>query len=274
MEAALAFPVFFFCVLYLLQMFLVLEAELSIAQAGITTVREVAEVSYVTERLKKGESAIPEKILSVFDYKLIRDATVTAVFYERCDRELLTRAGVARGLGGMWTDTQVQGERTEFRVYFRVAPQNALFQGSRGYYCSFLVGRNWTGEGELKREKKEEKKEEVAYLADNATVYHLDSFCQYINIKAQGVSTADIGRQRNASGAKYYPCEFCKPSLGGEAFLYITKYGTRYHALSSCSAIERNPREVPLAEAKEQYRLCKKCEQRHAEKKEQEEKTE
>lgn len=271
-EAALAFPVFFFCVLYLIQMFLVLQAELSVSQAGITTARETAAVSYVTERLKKGENAVAEKILSVFDYKLIRDAAATAVFYERCDRDLLLRAGVAQGLGGIWTDTEVLGSQTRYRIWFRVAPANALLLQGRGYYCISLVARAWTGEGELKKKQKEAEEEQEAqkkaYLADNATVYHLDAECHYINIKAQAVAAEQIGNERNDSGAKYYACEFCKPGLLARSFVYITKYGTRYHALSTCSAIERNPKEVSLEEAAEKYRLCKKCEQKNAAQKE------
>lgn len=262
-EAALAFPVFFFCVLYLLQMFLVLQAELAAAEAGLTSARDAAVVSYAAERLKKGESAIPEKILSVFDYKIVRDAAATAVFYERVDRQLFKRAGVAQGIGGLWTDTQMQGKKLQFQIYFSVQPGNALFPKSRGYYCISLMARPWTGEGELKKEQAgQEQAQEKAYLAENATVYHLYADCTYINIKTQAVASKEINSQKNASGAKYYACEFCKPVLGKTDFVYITVFGTRYHALSSCSAIERRPREVSLEEAKENYRLCTKCEKK------------
>lgn len=258
-EAAFAFPAFFFAVLYLIQMFVVLQAELAIAEAGLVSAREAAAFSYAAERLADGEVAAADKVFALFDKKIVRDGTATALFYGRCDRELLKLAGVAEGLGGIWVDTSKEEEKVRLSIHYRVKPENALFPRKQVYYCLRLVYRNWTGEGK-EAKKEEEGIAQKVYLADYATVYHLDKNCTYIHIKVSGVPSGKIGGERNASGAKYYPCEFCEPVLRENEVVYVTLYGTRYHALSSCSAIKRSPRECSLEEVKDEYRVCKKCE--------------
>lgn len=257
-EAAFAFPVFFFAVLYLVQMFVVLQSELAIAEAGIVSAREAAVFSYTAERLADGETAAADKLFALFDKKIVRDGAATALFYGRCDKKLLKLAGVAEGLGGIWVDTSKEEEKVQLSIHYRVKPENALFPRKQAYYCLHLVYRNWTGEGKG-AEREEEPATQKVYLADYATVYHLDKNCTYINIKVSSVLSGKIGEARNASGAKYYPCEFCEPVLRENEAVYVTLYGTRYHALSSCSALKRSPRECPLEEVKDEYRVCKKC---------------
>lgn len=260
-EASLAFPVFFFSVLYLIQMFLVLQAELSLGQAGIESARDAAAFAYAAGRLSDGEAVQAKKLFELFDKELVRDAAFTAVFYARGDKELQKRAGVAQQVGGLWVDTERENGEVRMRVYYSVKPSNVLFPDSGDYYCLRFLYRPWTGEG--KQEKKPAQngngQEIKAYLADNATVYHLDKNCTYINIKVSAVFGDKVEQERNAGGGKYYPCEFCEPVAQKNVAVFITKYGTRFHGVSSCSAIERTPRECPLEEAKEKYRGCKKC---------------
>ena len=259
-EASVAFPVFFFAVMYLLQMFAVLRAELVIAEAGIASARDAAAFSYAAERLEDGENVAAEKLFALFDKKLVKDAAFTAVFYGRCDAEVMQYSGVAQKLGGMWVTTETSEETVRLTVYYRVRPVNPLFPDRASYYRQRFVYRNWTGVGKQKvQETVENAADQVAYLAENATVYHLDKTCTYIKIKATAVMAEKIGNERNASGAKYYACEFCEPVLMENGTVYITKYGTRYHAVSSCSAIRRTPGECALEEAKAKYPACKKC---------------
>lgn len=259
-EASVAFPVFFFAVLYLLQMFTVLRAELSVAQAGITSAREVAAFSYVAERLADGENAVADTVLEVFDQKIVRDATLTGVFYGRCDEELLKQAKVAQGLGGIWVNSEENDERTWAEIFYRVSPANVLAEQNSKYYVLRLVYRNWTGEGgEEKSGNSSEEKPDTVYMTDHGKVYHVKRDCSYIKIDVTGVWAEQIDKERNASGAKYYACEFCSPVLINGSQVFITEYGTRYHARSTCSAISRNVKECSLADVKATYAACSKC---------------
>ena len=259
-EASVAFPVFFFAVLYLLQMFTVLRAEVSVAQAGITSAREAAAFSYVAERLAEGENAVAETVLEVFDQKIIRDATLTGVFYTRCDEELLKQAKVAQGLGGIWVNSEETDEKVRTEFFYRVNPANVLTEQKSKYYVMRIVYRNWTGEGGEKKKGETSKEEkETVYMTEHGKVYHVKRDCSYIKIDVMGVWAEQVDRERNESGAKYYACEFCSPVLTKGTQVFITEYGTRYHARSTCSAIRRNVKEYSLTEVKEKYPACSKC---------------
>lgn len=257
-EASVAFPIFFFAVLYLLQMFTVLRAELSVAQAGIASAREAAAFSYVAERLAEGEHAIAETVLEVFDQKIIRDATLTGVFYSRCDEELLKQARVAQGLSGIWINSEKEDELTRAEIFYKVNPANVLREQKSRYYVLRLVYRNWTGEGG-EEENTPEDKPDTVYMTKHGKVYHLKRDCSYIKIDVIGVWGEQIGEERNESGAKYYACEFCSPVVTKGVQVFITEYGARYHARSTCSAISRNVKECSLAEVEEKYAVCSKC---------------
>lgn len=260
-EAAVAFPVFFFAVLYLLQMFSVLRAEVVIAEAGITSAREAAAYSYAAERLADGENAVAETLLDLFGRKVVRNATITGVFYGRCDLAVLKQAGVAQGGSGIWVDTTEAGEKMQVEIYYRVKPANVLSEERGSFYVMRLVYRNWTGErgtGDAAGPNAEQEKETV-YMTEHGKVYHLDKNCSHIKIEVKEVLSGQIEEERNSSGAKYYACEFCSPVIKNGGKVYITEYGTRYHALSSCSAIKRNVKECFLEDVQKTYNPCSRC---------------
>lgn len=255
----MAFPVFFFAVLYLLQMFTVLRAEVSVAQAGITSAREAAAYSYAAERLAEGESAVAETVLEVFDRNIVRDAVLTGVFYSRCDEELLTHARVAQGLGGIWVNSEETGEKVRTEILYRVNPANVLTKQESKYYVMRLVHRKWTGEGGREVEDVPGEEKETVYMTEHGKVYHVKRDCSYIKIDVIGVWGEQVDKERNESGAKYYACEFCSPVAVKGTQVFITEYGTRYHARSTCSAIQRNVKECLLDEVKDKYPVCSKC---------------
>ena len=263
-EASVAFPVFFFAVLYLLQMFLVLRAELMIAEAGITAVREIATYSYAAERLAEGENAVSDKLLEIFDQKLVKDASLTAVFYAGCDNKVLEEGRVAQGLGGIWVSTEEEGDKVQAKILYKVKPLNVWESEKGRYYTLHLVYRPWTGEGELGGEGGlAEEAGTVVYMTRYGTVYHRDRNCTYIKINTSPISVFSVENERNEGGARYYPCELCRPER--IETVYITSYGTRYHEYSSCSAIRREVQEVLLEKVKENYRACSKCGEKEAE---------
>lgn len=258
-EASVAFPVFFFAVLYLIQMFSVLRAEVAIAEAGITSAREISVYSYATERLAEGEVAQADKLLSLFDQKIVRDASMTALFYARCDQRILEEGKVAQGLGGIWVNTEEDGDRVRASIQYRVTPVNVWKPEKGRYYTMRIVYRPWTGDKEAGGTGSPEQTQDtgIVYVTKYGTVYHVDRNCTYIKIDTREIHTDRLENERNESGAKYYPCEFCSPSACVE--VYITDYGTRYHSTSSCSAIRRQVMEVSLEKVKDTHRSCSKC---------------
>lgn len=259
-EASVAFPVFFFAVIYLLQMFCVLRAELVIAEAGLASVREAAAYSYVAERLAEGENAVAETLLDIFDQKIVRDAAMTTMFHAYCDKEILKQARVAQGYSGIWVDTEADGEITRAEIYYWVKPANVLTEGRGRFYVMRLVYRNWTGEGGAQSDVSDHIEDKTTvYMTEHGTVYHQKQTCSYIKIDVNAVRAEYVGEKRNSSGAKYYACEYCEPVLQKGGQVYITEYGTRYHGFSTCSAIARKVKECDLEEVKDTYPACSRC---------------
>lgn len=259
-EASVAFPVFFFAVMYLVQMFYVLQAEVVIAEAGLTAAREAAAYSYVAERLADGENAVAETLLDIFDQKIVQDVAMTTMFHARCDTEILKQARVAQGYSGIWVDTESSGEKTYAEIYYRVTPSDVLTTVGGRFYVMRLAYRDWTGEGGVQAESGEDTEDkETVYMTEHGRVYHKKRTCSYIKIDVSPVLSEFVGEKRNASGAKYYACEFCTPVLRQGTQVFITEYGTRYHAVSTCSAIKRTVKECDLDEVKDAYPACSRC---------------
>ncbi len=262
-EASMAFPVFFFAVVYLLQMFSILRAELMIAEAGITSVRDAAAYAYAAERLAEGDAAVADTLLEFFDRKIVRDVAMTSVFYGRCETEILEQGNVAQEPGGMWVTTEEEGDKTRVEIHYRVTRGNSLVKKQNKYYMMRLVYRNWTGEGGDTGGDGSGTAAGagIVYVTEHGTVYHKKRSCTHIKIEVTAVDGGQVTKERNSAGQAYSACEFCEPGRKTGKNVYITKYGTRYHAVSSCSAIHRNVKECSLEEATEKYRPCSRCAQ-------------
>lgn len=255
-EASFAFPVFFFAVFYLLQMFTILRGELNIATAGISSAREVAAFSYAGERLTDGDDGIASKLLQVFNHDVIKDASVTGLLLLRCDRTLLGQAGMGEGYAGFWADTKEENGKTKVEIAYRVKQAVPWVSNRSNYYRLRLVYKKWAGDG---KRKSNEGKEEIVYMTEHGTVYHTDRSCSHLSVAVSTAPAQEIEQKRNASGKAYGACSFCSPVLVPGGTVYITEHGTKYHGTSSCSAIKRNVKECSLEEVREDYRECSKC---------------
>ncbi len=115
------------------------------------------------------------------------------------------------------------------------------------------VNRKWTGES-----ADGEEADPFVYITPEGTVYHLSTSCHYLDLSIQTVKSAEIGRLRNQNGHKYYACERCAAENPKQKDLYITDYGTVYHASLQCSGLKRTIYEVRLSEVGTRG-ACSKC---------------
>ena len=102
------------------------------------------------------------------------------------------------------------------------------------------------------------EEDEYVYITETGKKYHRSTECTHIRITPTAVDASYIESGRNRNGAKYYPCERCRPSLSG--LLFITPDGSRYHCDSNCSSLKRTVWALPLKEAISRgYTPCSKC---------------
>lgn len=114
-----------------------------------------------------------------------------------------------------------------------------------------MIVRGWTGDKNLITHKN------FVYITKTGSVYHTDIECTYLMIKKIPILRKNIDNYRNDGGAKYYPCKECDNCKQGE-YVYITKYGTSYHNVASCSAIRRTVIPIDIHELKG-MKKCAKC---------------
>lgn len=100
---------------------------------------------------------------------------------------------------------------------------------------------------------------EYVYITRNSEVYHIDRECSHIKLDIIKTSGKQVGKLRNAGGAKYYRCEYCKAKKK-DSVLYVTSEGDRYHNSLTCPALKRSVRSILKSDAvRKGLRPCGRC---------------
>lgn len=117
--------------------------------------------------------------------------------------------------------------------------------------------RAWVGKDGLDAGLKES--EEMVYVTQTGSVYHLYEDCSHIKLSIKTVDYTQLSHLRNTNGGIYHACEKCKPTEGG--VVYITDDGDRYHSNSKCSGIKRSVQKISLSKVAGKN-VCSRCRER------------
>lgn len=127
---------------------------------------------------------------------------------------------------------------------------------------SFIVRARchlWTGD----EEKTNINSEDVAYVTQSGTVYHTYRTCTYLVKDVTTTTLGEVEKFRNDNGGKYYECSLCCKDIKEDTHkVYVTKYGTRYHATVSCVNLHNNVYTIEKSIAQQKYPLCSRCKER------------
>lgn len=91
----------------------------------------------------------------------------------------------------------------------------------------------WIGD----RENTDEQ--DYVYVTEHGTVYHRSRSCRYLDLSIHTAAFDQITAMRNKNDHKYYACPECVSENTQTGLVYLTDYGTRYHASLSCSGLKR-----------------------------------
>jgi len=116
--------------------------------------------------------------------------------------------------------------------------------------------RAWVGYTDEKFEAKGQ--DTLVYITPQGSVYHRNSDCTYLSLTIHSISSAQLERERNISGGKYSPCEYCVKNKTLANQVYITDYGTSFHNSKTCQGLKRTIMAVPFSQVKG-WRCCSKC---------------
>jgi hypothetical protein len=103
-----------------------------------------------------------------------------------------------------------------------------------------------------------DENEEMVYITETGTVYHLYKDCTYLNLSIKEVNFDQIENLRNKSGGKYKKCSICGDSGNSSGQVYITDTGDRYHWNLNCSGLKRTIITIPKSEVGDRS-LCSRC---------------
>ena len=101
------------------------------------------------------------------------------------------------------------------------------------------------------------EEEAIVYMAEHGKVYHKSLHCTHLALSIRAASFSRVMEERNRSGGKYTPCEYC----GKQSFatlVYLTEQGDRYHFSLGCQGLKRTVRGVYLSQLPE-IPACSKC---------------
>ena len=267
-EASFSFTIFFFCVFGLLQLFVALRAELSLASAGIKTARQLSYLSYLSSELSQKNLEIEQLSERFSDWRgteYLANASVTGLFWTNCDKQLCRQIGIGAGESLAVAQLQDFGDRKRITVSYPISVAIPFLSVNSEHTMSFVyrelgkkeaTGKNANGAAA------NPETDRIVYVTKNGTAYHLFGDCRYISISVSAVPVTELASKRNRGGAKYYPCEYCSPAITIGGIYYVTEYGTRYHGEQNCSAVERNPEKKKESEVVQTHRLCATCAKR------------
>ena len=165
-ESAFVFPIFFFCLVFLLQMFSMLQMELIVAEAGIQAARECAVLGYVKKTMQLGEekNAKEEEIWSLLkDYgsNVVDDITFAAFARNKINDTVAKRASV---YSDVKIDCKVENEIGKAVLSYSIQPVIPLLNVHERDVSVYVVYRVWSGLGaSLKNEENENLKRKVVF---------------------------------------------------------------------------------------------------------------
>lgn len=234
-EAALVFPVFFFMIYMLWQLFLLLLFQLQVAKTMTETAMQYAHLGYTQRRSEEHDvdiSWLYQPLLWNALPTSNRAENVWVLCIPQTDGELEITVGYQFVCEAVFFAKTCIPVRQSFRFY------------------PYL--------GVVKEDRfQTEEAKDVVYMTEYGTVYHESAACSYLNAVVRSVAISQVEQERNNSGRRYSLCERCddRKSTGT---VYLSAGGTKYHLVADCSALKRTVIEKNREEV-EGIPACHKC---------------
>ena len=241
-ETAIALPVFFFCMLALMQYLEVIRAASAQGSLLSRTAQEMAIAAYTTEYTGE-ESPFPALLNA--GYALTRIESEA-----KSDR--------IKNRNILLSSFPDENKNIDLVMTYQIKSAVGMVTIPGYFWVQRACVRSWTGRdgsGESAADGGEDGSSHV-YVTEYGTVYHRDLNCKYIRLSIRPASLEQVKAARNNSGEIYHKCEYCGGKDAG--VYYITDDGNRYHTSLDCGALKRTIQEVPLSETGS-LRPCSHC---------------
>ena len=260
LEASLALTFFLLFVISVCYLFLVMQTQLRLQQALEQVGDEAAQYAYVSAQIDLWDSQ-SKLIGRVQDFWMdeLSEEVLLLRFLSAAGEDWLDGSCILGGADGVSLegDPLLDGEgKIRLVLSYRIRLPLAALGRFTFSVCQQSCRHAWVGDAGIVRKESQEE-EPVVYVTEDSEVYHRTLGCSYLNLTVRQVPFAAVDSLRNDNGARYYPCELCRPD-GSGGTVYITQDGNRYHGDRQCGGISRLARAIPLSQAGDR-RPCSRC---------------
>ena len=262
-EAAAALPLFLLFCAAIVSFLLVLNLQMNLQLSMEETARSMGKKAYLLEQMQSGNSKSKEAdaaaatLMSVG----INPSTIKAWILLTGDTsKQLQNSRIIGGSAGLYTFSssydESEGILDIVAAYDYSFPWLPKSWGTLRF-VQRIRSHVWVGESLEDSAASSQSDKNKVYVTPNGSVYHTSKSCHYLDLSIHTTAYASINKERNLNGGKYERCSECAGS-GEYETVYITDYGTNWHASLSCSGLKRTIQEVDISET-EGKRQCSKC---------------
>lgn len=244
-EAALAFPVFFFTVYMLWQLFLFLLFQMQVCHAITDTAMKYAHLGYPERKAEEQEVDI-SWLYQPLLWNALPENERAENMWVLCIPEEDGTIRVNVGYNFVCESVFYSGFSFPVQQKFRFYP----YLGETD--ADLFASDSESGSGGSAEEEKD-----IVYMTEFGTVYHESRACSYLNVIVRSVGASQVDGERNSSGSKYTLCERCD-NREATATVYISSGGSKYHLVASCPALKRTVMEKTREEVAG-VPACHKC---------------
>ena len=238
-EAAITVPVFICFLASVFFFFSILQLQMKVESALHYTARSMAVYSCLE---KKQEELINPQTEYVAAEVIFRKQLL--------DQKAKMENTAGKSLGISLLTSDLTGDYLELKAVYQIRLPITLLGIHYFPMHQTVKARKWTGD------TKSEIAGDWVYITPTGTVYHMSKGCPYLDLSIHSASSSAVSAMRNKSGGKYQKCSRCNSQYSDK--VYITDYGSVYHADLNCSGLKRTVNKIKKSDVGERG-PCSKC---------------
>jgi hypothetical protein len=268
-EASIVLPLFIFfflnlsCAVEMIRLHVNLEAALyntgtkmSVYGSALTGIYAGYMEDDEKDEENRGQNSLIQEIGDIaFTYTYVKNAVI-----KYTGKDYLDSSPLLKGVDGLvFAESDIFTGDDTFEITMTYAVGSWIqYVGIRPFcMANKYYGHIWNGY-DLKTSSTDDAEYMTVYIAENATVYHINRKCTHLRLTIREVKASAISDERNAYGNRYGLCEKCGKGVAPYTF-YVGKEGDKYHYKKDCPGLSRTVFSMSLKEAEEKYRACSRC---------------
>lgn len=253
LEAALALPIFIFAICFMMYFTEIVRIQAEVGNELYKQSKDIALYAYVYERAESNHIIASGQVEDLVS-GMLSSLYVKSKITNELGENYFEINHVDSGISLLLSSYMQEDDMIDVVGIYSIKIPFQFFQIDKVRVIQRARIRAWTG---YEVSDGTDTEEEIVYITQYGSVYHIDISCSHINLSVSQVNEAQISNLRNNSGGRYYECELCGDEQGNGS-LFITNTGDRYHKRRDCSGIRRGIIAVPISQVEGRGR-CQRC---------------